>query len=127
MITLESKCFCPRNGFKNQLSNFYGTKQEKRLKFAYGEDNIDSFYIKGGIMIEINPLEYDCYDCFNPRLDFVEVDYSTDDNFRTYSLSFEIVLMGAELFPIMENGVRQITFVQNSPKEGFQFYKFERT
>ena len=84
--------------------------------FEYGEDNIDSFYIKGGVMIEINPLEYDCYNCFNPRLDFVEMDFSTDKSLRSDSLSFEIVHMGAELFPIMENGVRQITFVQNSPQ-----------
>ena len=70
-------------------------------------------------MIDINPLEHDCYDCFNPRLEYVEINFSTDDTIRSDSLSFEIVHMGAELFPIMENGVRQINFVQNSPKERF--------
>ena len=76
---------------------------------------MDSFYIKGGIMIEINPLEHDCYDCFNPRLDFIVMDFDTSA--RSDQLSFEIIHMGAELFPIMEDGVRQLTFVQNSPKE----------
>ena len=94
--------------------------------FEYGEDNIDSFYIKGGVMIEINPLEYDCYNCFNPRLDFVEMDFSTDKSLRSDSLSFEIVHMGAELFPIMENGIRQITFVQNSPQVRFYFHQFSQ-
>ena len=110
------------NGCENLYSGSYGSKQEKTLNFRYGEDNIDSFYVKGGIIIEINPLEYDCYDCFNPRLDFVEMDFSTDDSIRSDSLSFEIVHMGAELFPLMENGVRQITFVENSPQESFHFF-----
>lgn len=70
-------------------------------------------------MIEINPLDYDCYDCFNPRLDFVELDFFSDDSLRGDSLRFEIVHMGAEVFPIMENGVRQITYIQNSPQDGF--------
>ena len=78
---------------------------------------MDSFHIKGGIMIEVNPFDYECYGCFNPRLDFVELDFLADDSFQSDMLSFEIVHMGAELFPIVEDGVRQITFVQNAPKE----------
>ena len=90
------------------------------MVFDYEDDNIDSFHIKGAIIIEINPLEYNCYDCFNPRLDFIEIDFSTDDILLDDSLTFETIHMGAEIFPIMENGARQITFIQNSPQERFQ-------
>ena len=75
-------------------------------------------------MIDINPLEYDCHNCFNPRLDYVEIDFSTEENLRGDSFTFEVIHMGAELFPIMEGGVRQITFVQNSPEARFQTFRF---
>ena len=96
-----------------------GNKRDKSLKFHYNKDSLEPFYMKGGLLVEINPLDYNCYDCFNPRLDVIEMNFTTEDSYRKDKINFEVIHMGAELFPIMEGGVRQITFFQNSPKEKF--------
>ena len=108
----------------NSLSHSLGDKREKTFLFQYDGDVLESFYIKGGIMIAINPLEFDCYDCFNARLHLAEINFSADTSSHNQTMNFEIVHMGAEIFTIMEGGVRQITFVQNSPKERFKTYRY---
>ena len=101
-----------------------GDKRDKSLKFLYNKDSLESFYMKGGLLVEINPLDYNCYDCFNPRLNFIEMNFTTEDSNRKDKMNFEVIHMGAELFPIMEDGVRQITFFQNSPEKKFKMHAF---
>ena len=96
-----------------------GVKRDKSLRFNFTENSLESFYMKGGLLVEINPLDYNCYDCFNPRLNFIEMHFTTEDTYKKDKMNFEVIHMGAELFPIMEGGVRQITFFQNSPKKKF--------
>ena len=101
-----------------------GDKRDKSLRFNFTENSLESFYMKGGLLIEINPLDYNCYDCFNPRLNFIEMNFTTADSYKKDKMHFEVIHMGAELFPIMEGGVRQITFFQNSPKEKFKTHRY---